>query len=90
MGEWHRNPLTTVLDRFLKYVAYDTQSNDASTTYPSTEKQLVLLRELVADLHAAGVADAAMDQHGYVMATLAPSSDNRFAIAAPRLLPWRM
>jgi tripeptide aminopeptidase len=62
--------MTTVLDRFLKYVQYDTQSDDASTTYPSTAKQIVLLRELVADLHAAGVTDAAMDAHGYVMATI--------------------
>jgi tripeptide aminopeptidase len=62
--------MTTVLDRFLKYVQYDTQSDDASTTYPSTAKQIVLLRELVADLHAAGVTDATMDAHGYVMATI--------------------
>ncbi len=62
--------MTSVLDRFLKYVRYDTQSDEASTTYPSTEKQLVLLRELVADLHAAGIRDAAIDEHGYVMATI--------------------
>lgn len=62
--------MTTVLDRFLKYVQYDTQSDEASTVYPSTEKQLVLLRELVADLHAAGVTDAALDGYGYVMATV--------------------
>ena len=62
--------MISVLDRFLKYVQYDTQSDEASTTYPSTAKQFVLLRELVADLHAAGVADAAMGDHGYVMATI--------------------
>ncbi len=62
--------MTSVLDRFLKYVRYDTQSDEASTTYPSTEKQLVLLRELVADLRAAGIGDAAIDEHGYVMATI--------------------
>jgi tripeptide aminopeptidase len=62
--------METVLDRFLRYVRYDTQSNEESTTYPSTEKQLVLLRDLVAELKAIGVDDAAIDQHGYVTATI--------------------
>jgi tripeptide aminopeptidase len=62
--------MTTVLDRFLRYVRYDTQSNEASTTYPSTDKQLVLLRDLAAELTALGLADAAVDQFGYVTATI--------------------
>ncbi len=61
---------TTVLDRFLRYVTFDTQSSETSTTYPSTPGQLVLLRALVDELQALGVADAAMDAHGYVMATI--------------------
>jgi tripeptide aminopeptidase len=60
----------TLLDRFCRYVRIDTQSNDGSATYPSTEKQLDLLRILVDDLKAAGLADAAMDRWGYVLATL--------------------
>ena len=60
----------TVLQRFLHYVTYDTQSREGATTYPSTPGQLVLLRDLVAELRAMGVADAAMDEHGYVMATI--------------------
>src|SRR5262249_36292888 len=65
---------TTVLDRFLRYVRYDTQSDERSTTYPSTPKQLVLLRDLAAELRALGSGAAAIDQHGYVMATIpAPS-----------------
>ena len=59
-----------VLERFLRYVAYDTQSREDATTYPSTPGQLVLLRDLAAELQAMGVADAAMDAHGYVMATI--------------------
>ena len=59
-----------LLDRFCRYVRIDTQSSDASSTYPSTEGQKDLLRTLVDDLRAAGLADAAMDEHGYVMATL--------------------
>ncbi len=60
----------SLLDRFCRYVRIDTQSSDTSTSYPSTEKQKDLLRVLVDDLKAAGLADAEMDEHGYVMATL--------------------
>jgi tripeptide aminopeptidase len=59
-----------VLERFLRYVTYDTQSREGADTYPSTPGQLVLLRDLVAELRALGLADAAMDEHGYVMATI--------------------
>jgi len=62
--------MTSVLDRFLKYVAYDTQSREGSDTYPSTPGQLVLLGDLVKELREIGVADAAIDEHGYVMATI--------------------
>ena len=62
--------MTTVLDRFLRYVRYDTQSDESSQTYPSTDKQLVLLRDLADELRALGCADAAVDAHGYVMATI--------------------
>jgi len=61
---------TSVLDRFLRYVRYDTQSREDSPTYPSTPGQLVLLGDLVTELQAIGVTDAAMDEHGYVMATI--------------------
>jgi tripeptide aminopeptidase len=59
-----------VLERFLRYVTYDTQSREGASSYPSTSSQLVLLRDLAAELRAMGVADAAMDEHGYVMATI--------------------
>ncbi|HEY7285197.1 MAG TPA: peptidase T [Vicinamibacterales bacterium] len=62
--------MTTVLDRFLKYVRYDTQSDESSSTYPSTEKQLVLLRDLASELRELGLHDARIDEHGYVMATI--------------------
>jgi tripeptide aminopeptidase len=66
--------MTTVLDRFLRYVRYDTQSDEQSRTYPSTPKQLVLLNDLAAELRAIGLADAAIDAHGYVMATIPPTT----------------
>src|SRR5215471_10847002 len=56
--------------RFLRYVRIDTQSDEESVTYPSTEGQLVLLRLLRDELEQAGLADATMDEHGYVTATL--------------------
>ena len=73
--------MTTVLDRFLRYVRYDTQSDESSTTYPSTEKQLVLLRDLAAELLEIGLTDAAIDEHGYVMATI-PATTTRAGVPA--------
>lgn len=60
----------TVEERFLRYIAMDTQSDENSGTYPSTEKQKALLRLLREELEALGLADAAMDEYGYVTATL--------------------
>jgi len=61
---------TSALERFLRYVTYDTQSDENSTTYPSTAKQLVLLDLLVEELKAIGLKDAVRDEHGYVFATV--------------------
>jgi tripeptide aminopeptidase len=57
-------------ERFLRYVRIDTQSDEDSETYPSTANQLDLLRLLRDELEALGLADAAIDQHGYVTATV--------------------
>ena len=60
----------TVTERFLRYVVIDTQSDPASPTCPSTEKQKNLGRMLAAELKAIGLADAHLDEHGYVYATI--------------------
>jgi tripeptide aminopeptidase len=60
----------TVEERFLRYVRIDTQSDPLSKTIPSTEKQKDLGRLLVEELKAIGLADAALDDFGYVYATL--------------------
>ncbi|MCZ7557680.1 MAG: peptidase T [Bacteroidia bacterium] len=65
----------TCVDRFLKYVTYDTQSDENSETFPSTEKQKVLAAELVEELKAMGLHDAEMDTYGYVMATIPANTD---------------
>ena len=57
-------------ERLLRYVRVDTQSDEDSTEYPSTAKQLDLLRLLLDELRTLGLADAALDEHGYVTATL--------------------
>ena len=64
----------SVLERFLRYVQYDTQADENSATYPSTSKQLVLLRDLASELRTIGLADAAIDEHGYVTATVPSTS----------------
>jgi tripeptide aminopeptidase len=56
----------TALERFLKYVSFDTQSDENSETYPSTKKQLELLNYLVGELKELGI-DAGIDQYGYVI-----------------------
>jgi tripeptide aminopeptidase len=59
-----------VLKRFLNYISIDTQSDDASETTPSTEKQFKLANILVDELKHLGLTDAAVDDKCYVMATL--------------------
>jgi tripeptide aminopeptidase len=61
---------TSALPRFLRYVTFDTRSNEQSTTFPSTPGQLVLLRTLADELTALGLGDVVMDDYGYVMATV--------------------
>ncbi|HKT81462.1 MAG TPA: peptidase T [Vicinamibacterales bacterium] len=63
-----------VLERFVRYVQYDTQADERSSSYPSTGKQLVLLRDLADELRQIGLASVEMDEHGYVMATIPATS----------------
>ncbi len=58
----------TVSERLLKYVSFDTQSDEASETCPSTDKQRRLGVALVEEMRAMGIADANMDENGYVYA----------------------
>ena len=57
-------------ERFLKYVSFDTQSDENSDTFPSTEKQKVLLAYLADEMRALGMTEVTMDPHGYVMGTV--------------------
>ena len=76
-----RNPdsrFPTLVERFVTYVKMDTQSAEDSESYPSTPGQLELGRLLVKELQELGLTDAAMDEYGYVTATL-PANDPAFA-----------
>jgi len=72
----------TVVDRFLRYVRYDTQSAEDSKTYPSTEKQKELGRLLVEELKKLGLKDASIDQYGYVTATLEANTKRTVPVIA--------
>lgn len=63
-------PMSTVVERFLRYVSFDTQSDEASTTCPSTEKQKLLGAALVEEMLSMGIGDARMDEFGYVYGTI--------------------
>ena len=65
----------SILDRFLRYISYDTASNPESQSQPSTNKQFVLLEILKNELLAMGLTDASLDTNGYVMATLPSNLD---------------
>lgn len=65
-----------VLERFLRYVSFDTQSNEENGTTPSTQKQKLLGQALADELRALGLADARMDRCGYVYAHL-PATPGR-------------
>ena len=62
--------MTTVSERFLRYVSFDTMSDPASETCPSSGKQKLLGAELVKEMLEMGIADAHMDENGYVYGTV--------------------
>lgn len=70
----------TVTERFLRYVVIDTQSDPASPTCPSTEKQKDLGRLLAAELREIGLSDAHLDDDGYVYATIPANTDKRVPV----------
>lgn len=70
----------TAADRFLRYVQIDTQSDHQSSTFPSTEKQKDLSRLLVEELKQIGIADAHLDEWGYVFATIPSNSAKKVPV----------
>lgn len=72
--------INDVEDYFIEYVQIDTQSDPTSSTTPSTEKQKNLARLLVRQLQGLGIADAHMDAHGYVYATVPSNTDKNVPV----------
>ena len=68
-----------ILDRFLRYVSVDTQSDENSQTQPSSAKQLDLLRMLRDELESMGV-EATLDEYGYVMGTIPSNIDRKVPV----------
>ena len=67
----------TVVDRFLKYVKFDTESSTETGVTPSTPGQMVLAKELEKELREMGLEDISLDEKGYIMATLPANTDKR-------------
>ena len=65
----------TIVERFLKYVSFDTQSAEDAETTPSTEKQWALARFLKEELEGIGLTEVEIDEHAYVYATLPANTD---------------
>ena len=68
--------MQNIIDRFLQYVSFDTQSDPNSSTTPSTEKQWAIARYLKEELESIGMHDVSLDEHAYIMATLPSNVDH--------------
>ncbi len=68
--------MNTLLDRFCRYVRFDTQADETAATYPSSAGQLELGLLLVEELRGLGLSDAAVDEHGIILATI-PATQSR-------------
>ena len=60
----------TIVERFLKYVSFETTSDENSNTVPSTRGQLTFAQYLAQELKAIGMTEVTLDENGYIMATL--------------------
>ena len=69
-----------MLERFLKYVTFDTESSDSATTVPTTEGQFVFARYLEQELKDMGLADVVLDEKGYLYATLPANTDKEMPV----------
>jgi tripeptide aminopeptidase len=70
----------SIVERFVRYVQIDTQSDPESTSFPSTDKQKNLGRLLAKELQAMGLADAHMDEWGYVYATISANTNKKVPV----------
>ncbi len=69
-----------VVDRFLKYVSFDTQSDENTGVTPSTSKQMILAQALKEELELMGLEEITLDEHAYLMATLPANTDKKLPV----------
>ena len=69
-----------VIDRFLKYVSFDTQSDENTGVTPSTAKQMVLAKALQQELKDMGLKEISLDENAYLMATLLANTDKKLPV----------
>ncbi|MDE6378786.1 MAG: peptidase T, partial [Duncaniella sp.] len=67
----------TVVDRFLQYVKFDTQSDELTNMTPSTPGQMLFAEHLEKELRGMGLSDISLDENGYLMATLPSNIEGR-------------
>ena len=67
--------MSKVVEKFLRYISYDTKSDDESITIPSTTGQMILAKQLVKELKEMGLTQVSVDENGYVMATIPSNVD---------------
>ena len=72
--------METVTDKFLRYVSFETTSDENSTTHPSNLLEVKLSEQLVKEMKAIGIADAAVDGNGYVMGTIPSNIDRKVPV----------
>ncbi|MDR2057810.1 MAG: peptidase T [Dysgonamonadaceae bacterium] len=70
----------SVVNRFLRYVSFDTQSDEAAITTPSTEKQMNLAKALKAEVEAMGLTEISLDEHAYLMASLPANTEEKIPV----------
>lgn len=70
----------TVIERFLKYVTFDTQSDESTGVTPSTSKQMVFAQYLKTELEELGLKDISLDENGYLFATLPSNVDHEVPV----------
>ncbi|EDS76811.1 peptidase T [Clostridium botulinum C str. Eklund] len=72
--------MEAVVNKFLKYISFDTKSNEDSNTHPSTEGQMVLAKELAKELKEMGMIEVSVDSKAYVMATLPANTEDHVPV----------
>ena len=72
--------METVTDKFLRYISVETTSDENGTTHPSSLKELDLSRMLVEEMKKMGIADASLDENGYVMGTIPANIDKKVPV----------